>query len=119
MFTLHVRMNWKFFKMLQNSTLSVAEGCELVKIAVRTFEKQRNKSSFETLWDLVNKNKEMCNVKNAILPPNRKTPKEWDECYSIVSFSLSLKGLQTDLFSAYDDAIECIKQRFEPTSYII
>ena len=62
--------------MLQNSTLSVAEGCELVKIAVRTLEKQGNKSSFETLWDIVNKNKEMCNVKNAILPANRKTPKE-------------------------------------------
>ncbi|XP_066914540.1 zinc finger MYM-type protein 1-like [Clytia hemisphaerica] len=107
-------------KTLQDPKLSAAEGQEACKDVVTALEKDRNDTSFDLFWELIEKRRQQLSIMPGKLPRVRNQPNFFHskvKSNTEHQFKTLKDKYRKQFYDAYDYTIEGIKARFEQEDY--
>ena len=107
-------------KSLQRTDISAEEGQFLCKLAVKTFESEKNTESFELFWEncLTYVKSNSKDIQEPLVRRARKRPRRYDENNSNSHFRQNAKDhYRQHYFEALDTVRNCIKDRFDQPGY--
>ena len=99
-------------KSLDSSSLSAAEGQDLATEVIKKLEEDRKNEQLEMFWGDITKKKKHLNIRDTILPRQRKLPKSFDEPDAYHFPSTPKEFFRNICFELYDQTVNGIKERF-------
>ena len=99
-------------KSLDSSSLSAAEGQDLATEVIKKLEEDRKNEQLEMFWGDITKKKKHLNIRDPILPRQRKLPKSFDEPDAYHFPSTPKEFFRNICFELYDQTVNGIKERF-------
>ena len=106
-------------KTLQHKEFSASEGQEVAELTVKTLESIRNEESFDAFWEKLEKDKELLEVNDPIVPRKRKVPKRLEIGAGTVDYMppTSKSLYRQQYYEALDLIINCVRSRFKQPGY--
>ena len=99
-------------KSLDSSSLYAAEGQDLATEVIKKLEEDRKNEQLEMFWGDITKKKKHLNIRDPILPRQRKLPKSFDEPDAYHFLSTPKEFFRNICFELYDQTVNGIKERF-------
>ena len=107
-------------KALQTSSMSAVEARSIAKTCVDVFEKMRTESCFDQFWAVVEISRKSLDVREAMLPRQRKRPRRYEDNGSEGYHPVEPKAHYRQMYyQAIDLVIAAINNRFNQADYDI